>query len=151
MLISKIYLKLFRYHIWVIITFLESMEYALCRKKEIWVEQIIVKRWRHQECIEFLSFSNFDDVIKWWRHQIFKFWILQFIYLHCVELLWKNQVSIINNSKVITIYILNIFPFFRFEPILKILVSTIFLWKIVKKIFDFISSWNFYRMSGTNF
>ena len=25
---------------------------------------------------------------------------LQFLYLHCVELLWKNQVSIINNSKV---------------------------------------------------
>ena len=60
------------------------------------------------------------------------FRILQFIYLHCVELLWKNQVSIINNSNVITIYILNIFPFFPFEPIFKILVSTILLLKIVK-------------------
>ena len=71
-------------------------------------------------------------VIKWWRHhQIFEFWILQFIYLHCVKLLWKNQVSIINYSKVITMYILNIFPCWaNFEQ----LVSTIFLWKIIIKI-----------------
>ena len=58
-----------------------------------------------------LMTSSSDDVIKWWRHQIFKFWILQFIFLHCAELLWKNQVSIINNPKVITILHFEYFPF----------------------------------------
>ena len=48
---------------------------------------------------------------------IFKFWVLQFVYIYCVELLWKNQGSIINNSKVIMIYIL---IFFRFQLILSI-------------------------------
>ena len=73
--------------------------------------------------------SSSDDVIN--------FQILNFAIClpSCVELLWKILVSTISNSKVMTIYILNVFPFSaNFED----LVSTIFLWKIKKNYYMYI-------------
>ena len=85
-----------------------------------------------------LMTSSSDDVIKFSNFEFCNsFTFIVWSYCEKIKCLSLTTLKLL----LFTFWI-----FFRFEPILKILVSTIFLWKIMKKIFISISSWNFRRM-----
>ena len=102
-----------------------SQKKTLSRKK-YFKAMTSSKMYRIFVILAILMTSSSDDVIN--------FQILSFAIClpSCVELLWKILVSTISNSKVMTIYILNVFPFSaNFED----LGSIILLWKIQENIF----------------